>query len=275
MSGGRTIFVTIIEGGSPAAEIWRVDLATGAELKVVENANGPAAPLVSSPAPGAYSAMPSADGSLLYYTSVTPRVYGSRGGAISTIMRRSLTSGAPERLALEGVSPMKPVVSRDGRWLVYVCVYEGVTALKVRDLRDGTERWLHRALQRNQLEARADRDVMPNFAITPDGASVLIEVDGRIHRIAIADGRDEIIPFSAQVAMDIPAPLDFPQRVDTGVGGRGPLRNDAWRRGDGAHAQWARVCTPLCLTAHANTPGNVDRVMSRVVERLVQVPDTG
>lgn len=211
---GRSIFVTMIE--ARAAEIWRVDVATGAESKVVENGNGQAAPLVSSPMPGAYSAMPSIDGSQLYYTSVTPRVYGSRNGAISSIMRRQVTGGGAERLALEGVSPMKPAVSRDGRWLVYVCTYEGVTALKVRDLRDGSERWLHKALQRNQLEARADRDVMPNFAITPDGTAVFIEIDGRIHRLSIADGRDAIVPFSADVAMDMPAPLDFPQRVDTG-----------------------------------------------------------
>jgi len=215
---GKSIFVTVMDGaGMRTAELFRVDIATGVETKIVENANGAPAPLVSSPAPGPYSAAPTADGSQLYFTSVTPRPYGSRNGALSAVMRRDLESGAIVRVPLEGYSPMKPALSRDGRWLVYVCVQEGVTALRVRDLHDNTERWLHRRLQRNQLEARADRDVMPNYAITPDGKAVLIEIDGRIHRLGLNDGTDAVVPFSARVTMDIPEPIRVVQHIDTGA----------------------------------------------------------
>ena len=214
---GKSLYVTTGEQGARIAEIFRVDAATGVETRVIENSNGAPAPLVSSPAPGAYSAMVSPDGTQLWYTSVTPRVYGSRQGATSIVMVRDMSTGVSSRASLDAVNSMKPVLSRDGRWLIFAAAYEGGTGLKVRDLRDGTERWLHRALQRNQLEARADRDLLPNYAITPDNASVVIEIDGQLHRLGIVDGRDEVIPFSADVNMSVPIAPDVTFRIDTGA----------------------------------------------------------
>lgn len=214
---GRTIFVTLVDDTGPrVAELWRFDVATGGGERVVENANGAPAPLISSPAPGAYGAALSSDGAWLYFASVTPRPYGSRNGASSTIMRRALAGGAPTPVALEGMFPMRPALSHDGRWLVYAAVRDGVTGLKVRDLRSGDERWLVRGIDRHELESRATRDVVPGFDITPDGASVVAAFGGRIHRITIADGRDTVIPFEAAVSLEIVPPLAFPQRVATG-----------------------------------------------------------
>ena len=219
LANGAGVAVTKVELG--VQRDARIELAlltpppaAGPVTSLVANMNGPAAPLVSSPAPGPYGAVPVPGTNDWLYTSVTPRPYGSRNGASSAIMR--VGAAPPQRVALDGPNPMKPALSRDGRWLVYVAMFEGATGLKVRDLQTGTERWLHRGLQRHQLEARADRDVMPNYTITPDGSAVIIEIGGRIHRLGIADGSDAVIPFTADVAMDIPAPITFPHRVETG-----------------------------------------------------------
>jgi CubicO group peptidase (beta-lactamase class C family)/imidazolonepropionase-like amidohydrolase/Tol biopolymer transport system component len=215
---GQSIYVTVSDLTAPlAAEIWRVDVATGNETRVVENGNGARSLLVSTPAPGAYGPVLSPDGTQLWYTSVTPRPYGSRNGATSNIVQRDLGTSTSQRAVLEGTNPMKPALSRDGRWLVYAATFEGGTELRVRDLRDATERVLHRALQRHQLEAHSDRDVLPNFAITPDSKSVLIEIDGRLHRLGLQNDEDVVVPFVAHVAMDVPAPISFPQRIDTGA----------------------------------------------------------
>ena len=84
---------------------------------------------------------------------------------------------------------------------------------RVRDLQAGTERWLRVPLQRNALESNATRDVLPDYAFTPDGRAVVVSYDGKIHRIDVASGTDTIIPFSANVSMQVASPLMFPRRL--------------------------------------------------------------
>ena len=208
---GRAIFVTVIDGRQ--AGIVRVDVASGKTEKLVANGNGAAAPLVSSPAPGPFGPEPTADGQSLYYTSVTPRPYGSRDGASSRVMRRDLASGKEEAVRLEQAISMKPRPSPTGRLLAYAAQAQGKTGLRVRDLQAGTERWLRVPLQRNALESNATRDVLPDYAFTPDGRAVVVSYDGKIHRIDVASGTDTIIPFSANVSMQVASPLMFPRRL--------------------------------------------------------------
>ena len=215
---GSAIYVTVITsaGFSSYAEIWRFDVASGAGERLVENENGPSQPLVSAPAPGPYGAAPHPNGSDLYYTSLTPRPYGSRNGATSRVIRLSQESGRAEPVLLESPIAMKPAVTPDGRRLVYGAVRDGRTGLKVRELDTGVERWLAYPIQRNQLESRATRDVLPNFGITPDSRALFAAWNGRIHRIDLNDGTDRVVPFEAEVALDVTPRLDFPRRVEQG-----------------------------------------------------------
>lgn len=208
---GRAIFVTVIDGRQ--AGIVRVDVVNGKTEKLVANGNGAASPLVSSPAPGPFGPEPSADGQSLYYTSVTPRPYGSRDGASSRVMRRDLASGKEEAVRLEQAISMKLRPSPTGRLLAYAAQAQGKTGLRLRDLHAGTERWLRFPLQRNALESNATRDVLPDYAFTPDGRAVVVSYDGKIHRIDVASGTDTVIPFSAHVSMQVAPPLMFPRRL--------------------------------------------------------------
>ncbi len=214
---GSAVFVTQIAlGMQRVAELWRYDVDTGEGIRIVENNNGRSAPLVSSPAPGPYGAAPSPDGVSLYYTSVTPRPYGSRSGASSAVYHLDLESGEKQRVHLEGLNAMKPAVSPDGRRMVYAAMKDGHTGLKVRDIDSGLERWLAYPIQRHQLEGRATRDVLPNFAIAPDGESVFLEWNGRIHRLGMDDESDHLVPFEADVSLAVEPRLEFPRRVETG-----------------------------------------------------------
>ena len=111
---------------------------------------------------------------------------------------------------------MRPLLSRDGRKLVYAAVKDGSTGLKVRHLDTSIERWLAYPIQRNQLEGRATRDLLPNFAIAPDSRSVFVEIGGQIHRLGLDDASDTLVPFEAEVALSVSPTLDFPRRVETG-----------------------------------------------------------
>lgn len=211
---GRTIYVTVIE--DRVAALWRVDVTSGAAEAVVPNGSGPPSLLVSTPSPGPYGAHVTADGAWLYYASVTPRPYGMRQGAASRIVRRALPGGRDEPLALDLPVAMRPLVSPDGRLLVYGAQAQGRTGLRVRDLAAETERWLHVPVVRNQLEARASRDALPGYAFTPDGRAVIAAYGGTIHRLDVASGTDIVVPFTADVALTITPAPEVTRRLDDG-----------------------------------------------------------
>ena len=201
---GASVFVSVTPGDQPrAAEIWRFDVSTGEGERIVENGNGRAAFLVSSPAPGAFGPVPTADGAALFYTSVTPRPYGSREGPKSRIVRRDLATGAEATVTVEAALPMRPLLAADGRTLIYSGESQGKAGIKVRDLEMGRERWLAHPVQRNQLEGRGTRGLLPQIALTRDGSTLFAGIGGKIRRIDIATGASEIVPFRAEVLMEL------------------------------------------------------------------------
>jgi CubicO group peptidase (beta-lactamase class C family)/Tol biopolymer transport system component len=215
---GRSILVTVVDYfGARRAEVWRYEVATGEGQRLVENANGPGSQLVSAPAPGAYGAWPSADGSSIWFTSVTPRSHLARSGATSALMRVPTSGGPATPVVVEGAPAMKPLLSPDGTRLVYGTVREGRTGWKLRELATGAERWLAGNVDRHQLEARASRDVMPNVAFSPDGRYLFAAYRGKIHRLGVADGSDVLVPFTVDVRLQVEPTLHTAHRVDTGA----------------------------------------------------------
>ena len=68
---------------------------------------------------------------------------------------------------------MRPLISPDGKWLVYATRFDTKTGLRVRELETGEERWLIYPVTRDDQESRATRDTMPGYAFTPDSAVCL------------------------------------------------------------------------------------------------------
>ncbi|MFN8571205.1 MAG: serine hydrolase [Gemmatimonadaceae bacterium] len=215
---GRAILATVVDTwGARTAELWQFDVATGDGRRLAENTNGPAALLVSSPAPGPYGAWPAPDGASIWFASVTPRPYGSRNGATSVLMRLPSSQGRATPVIVEGAPAMKPTLSRDGHLLAYGTTRDGRTGLKVRDLVTGTERWVAYDIDRNQLESKASRDLLPNMAFSPDGRWLYAAYRGKIHRLGVQDASDVEIPFSADVSLQVTPSTHFAHRVDTGA----------------------------------------------------------
>lgn len=211
---GSSVYVSVTPGDQPrAAEIWRFDVGTGAGERVVENSNGRAAFLVSSPAPGAFGPVPTPDGRALLYTSVTPRPYGSRQGPQSRIVRRDLATGAETQVSVDAPLPMRPLLSADGSTLVYSGESQGKTGIKVRELESGVERWLAHPVQRNQLEGRGTRGLLPQVALTPDGKTLFAAFGGKLRRIDVATGATQIVPFRATASLDIAPRLHTPRSL--------------------------------------------------------------
>ena len=223
MPDGQAVIVSLISPTTTrgAAELWRFPVNGDKGSKINTAPAGAASPYVSAPWPGAYGPHPTRDGRMLYYAAVTPRPYRSINGASAQIIRHDLTNGSEDTTVARAGNAFKPVVSPDGKWLVYGSRYEAQTGLRVRELATGEECWLIKQVSRDELESRASRDVLPNYVFTPDGKELLVAYGGKIHRLRLADGpaeaKDTIIPFTAKVSLDVGAKLDFPIKLEQGA----------------------------------------------------------
>jgi len=116
----------------------------------------------------------------------------------------------PRAAAVGGA--FKPILSPDGKWLVYGTRQDSVTSLRVRDMESGDEHWLVQNVQRDDMESRFTRDILPNMAFTPDSKTLIGAWNGKIRRVEIPTGRATEIPFSADVEQQLGAlsKFDYP-----------------------------------------------------------------
>ena len=110
----------------------------------------------------------------------------------------------------------RPVPSPDGKWLVYSTRHDARQALKLIDLSTGEDRWLRMDVQRDDSQGGGarDRDVYPKSAFTPDSKSLITSYDGKIWRVAGADGEAIEIPFTAKVDQQLGPLVKFDYPID-------------------------------------------------------------
>jgi Tol biopolymer transport system component len=151
----------------------------------------------------------SADGRTIYYSkrtgawnynAVLPQyqlgTYDRENGKMNTITSRY---GAG----------FTPVLSKDGKWLVYGSRYEDKTGLVLRNLETSEEKWLAYPVQRDEQESIAPLGVLPAMAFTPDSKALFVSYGGKIHRIPIDGSSITDIPFSADLELELGPRLAF------------------------------------------------------------------
>jgi WD40 repeat protein len=162
--------------------------------------------------------VPSPDGKYLYYTQrqgFLNKVYNVTF-PLSQIVRRNRATGEEDVMTYAPGSAFRPVLSPDGSHLVYGTRYETETGLKIMDLRTGEQRWLKYPVQRDDQESLFTRDFLPGYSFTPDGKEVVISYGGKIHRVNVATGQDQLVPFTVKVSQPLGPWLNFPARVEDG-----------------------------------------------------------
>src|SRR5213593_1180370 len=112
-------------------------------------------------------------------------------------------------------SAMRPVLSPDGRWLVYATRHDAETGLRLRNLASGDEQWLVYPVQRDDQESRFTRDLMPGSSFTPDSKALVVSYGGRIWRVDVPSRQVSPIPFTAHMHQDLGPLVRFDTRVDT------------------------------------------------------------
>lgn len=180
----------------------------------------PSPPAPGSPAPAsgpAYNkmgAVASPEGRFIYYAQRLGAFDYNARFPMWQVVRFDRETSETSTLTNAQGSAMRPVLSPDGKRLVYATRYETKTALRVRDLETHQERWLINNVTRDDQESRATRDVFPGYDFMPDGKSLIVPVDGKIKRVDFETGQATVIPFTAKVEAEIAPRLHFDYRVD-------------------------------------------------------------
>ena len=194
-------------------EIWRYDLLGGAGLQVVKSRVGNA----TQPTINALGVAIAADMRYIYFAKKIGAQF-SGGGRILPwqIIRRNLTTGEEDEITSLSSGAFRPAISPDGKTLVYATRYDAGTALRVRDLSTGAEKWLKYPIDRDDQESAFTRDVLPAYGFMPGGREIVISYGGKIHRLDVDSGKDRVIPFEATVLRELGPRLNFQTRVDEG-----------------------------------------------------------
>lgn len=155
----------------------------------------------------------SPDGRYVYFSSHAGGYSGAKLGQYQvTVLDRVTGEAWPITSGYGG--GLRPVVSPDGRWLVYATRRDAATALRIRDLRTLQEEWLVASIQRDDQEGYGPNDVLPGYAFTPDSRAVIFTADGKIKRVDIATKDVTTIPFTVSVELDMAALLRVESRID-------------------------------------------------------------
>ena len=93
----------------------------------------------------------------------------------------------------------RPQISNDGKQLAYVRRVRTKSVLFVRDLETGRDYPIYDGLDKDQQEAWAIFGVYTGFDWMPDDKHIVIWSGGKIRKINVSSGTDEVIPFEVNV----------------------------------------------------------------------------
>lgn len=119
------------------------------------------------------------------------------------------STGRTTKLTSRYGSAFTPVLSKDGKWMVYGTRFEDKTGLIIRALSTGDERWLAYPVQRDDQESIAVGGVLPAMAFTPDNKYLLASFGGKINKIDIASGNSVTIPFEVDGKLELAPEVFF------------------------------------------------------------------
>ena len=145
----------------------------------------------------------SADGRYIYYSA--------RNGAWNynamlpqySIGVYDREKGTTRTIASRYGSAFTPVLSKDGKWLVYGTRYEDKTGLVKRNLATGEEAWLAYPVQRDDQESIAVLGVLPTMSFTPDSKYLLASYGGKINKIDIETAAQTEIPYTVDAKIEM------------------------------------------------------------------------
>ena len=214
---GKYIFVSKAAAGIASYEIWMYHIDGGSGIQITKSKPAPTTPRRERP--NDVGIVASADGKYLYYAQRRgPFSYNSMLPQWE-IKRKDRKTGDEDTIIQQSLSAFRPLLSPDGKTLLYVSRYETESGLRMRNLETGEDKWVRYPITRDDQESRFTRDVFPGYAFLPGAKEIVYNQDGKIRRLNLSSGTESVIPFTAQVSQELGPKLDFPQKVE-----QGPIR---------------------------------------------------
>ncbi len=196
-------------------ELWEYDLNGGSGVQITKSNVNDATP--PEKWHNALGVAPSPDGHFAYYA----RKFGYFSAEVKfplwQIARRDLRTGEEDVITDETGSAFRPILSPDGKELIYATRYNSQTGLRLRNLATGEDEWLKYPVQHDDQESYfSSRDLLPGYAFLRNGKEVVLSYGGKLHRLNIETKEDRLIPFHAVISRGLGPRLYFPTRVDEG-----------------------------------------------------------
>jgi Tol biopolymer transport system component/imidazolonepropionase-like amidohydrolase len=191
-------------------------IRVGAPPPAQTDPEAPTPPPSVTQAPNRMGAVVSPDGRFIYYAQRLGGFTYNARFPLWQIYRHDRETGDVMQVTNAQGSAMRPVLSPDGKWLVYGTRHKADTALRIRNLETGSERWLASPVTRDDQESRASRDTLPRYTFMPDGKSLLVPIAGKLQRIDVESGAATPIPFTARVKAAIAPRVYTPVRIEDG-----------------------------------------------------------
>src|SRR5215813_4478340 len=162
---GKYIFVSKATAGIGSYEIWMYHVDGGSGLQITKSRPSPA--IQRRDRPNDVGVVASADGRYLYYAERHgPFSYNSMLPQWE-IKRKDRKTGDEDTIIQQSLSAFRPVLSPDGKAMLYVSRFETESGLRMRNLETGEDRWVRYPVTRDDQEARFTRDVFPGYAFLP------------------------------------------------------------------------------------------------------------
>jgi Tol biopolymer transport system component/imidazolonepropionase-like amidohydrolase len=199
-------------------------------------------------------AVVSPDGRFIYYAQRTGGFTYNTRFPLWQVYRHDRETGDVMQVTNAQGSAMRPVLSPDGKMLVYATRHRLDTALRIRNLETGAERWLAQPVTRDDQESRASRDTLPRYDFMPDGRSLVVPVGGKLQRIDVETGAATPIPFTARVQAEIAPRVYTPVRVEDGPTVRARLIRWPSASPDGARVVFSAMNRLYVMDAAGGTP---------------------
>jgi Tol biopolymer transport system component len=211
---GKYIYVSKTHFGIGPREIWMYHVDGGTGIQITKSKPTPTTKREDRP--NDIGVVASSDGRYLYYAERHRDFSYNSMLPLWEIKRKDRKTGDEDTIIQQPRSAMRPGLSPDGKFLLYVTRHETESGLRLRNLETGEDRWVRYPVTRDDQEALFTRDLFPGYAFLPGGKEIVYNQDGKIRRLNLVTGKETIIPFTAQVSLEIGPKLDFPQTVEQG-----------------------------------------------------------
>jgi len=175
----------------------------------------------------------SADGRYIYYSSRTSAWNYNAMLPQYSIGMYDREKGVTRTIASRYGSAFTPVLSKDGKWMVYGTRFEDKTGLVKRNLATGEETWLAYPVQRDDQESIAVLGVLPTMTFTPDSKFLLASYGGKIHSINIETVEQKEINYTVDATIEMGPEVLFKYPIKDTIAAQATQIRDAVPSPDG------------------------------------------